>query len=178
MFKRIAFVALLATPVLAGAQKTIGSYPSLGMAEGRCRPGETGPSFIINVVGLKDRGGTIKVELYPATDADFLADDNKLIAAGKAFRRQVIDVPKQGPVSLCIRAPGAGAWALSLLHDRDNNRKFGLSIDGTGFPANPDKLGPVKPKVALGRTVARAGPTPITVRMLYRRGLLSFGPVR
>ena len=172
------FFAVLTVPALAGAQRTIGSSPSLGVAEGRCRPGESGPSFIINVTGLKDRGGTLKVELYPANDEDFLADDNKLIAAGKAFRRQVIDVPKDGPVSLCIRAPAAGAWALSLLHDRDNNRKFGLSIDGTGFPANPNSLGPVKPKVALGRTVARAGPTPITVRMLYRRGLFSFGPVR
>lgn len=164
--------------IVSPGQAQIGSSPSLGIVEGRCRPGESGPAFIINAIGLKDRGGTLKVELYPSNDNDFLADDNKLIAAGKPFRRAVIDVPSSGPVSLCIRAPSAGAWALSLLHDRDNNHKFGLSVDGTGFPGNPASLGPRKPRVNIGQAVARNGPTPITVRMLYRRGLFSFGPVR
>lgn len=172
----VAVVSSLAAAAPASAQ--LGSSPALGLAEGRCRANETGASFMINAVGLKDRGGTLKVELYPANDDDFLGDDNKLIAAGKAFRRAIINVPKFGPVMLCIRAPSAGLWALSLLHDRDGNHKFGLSIDGVGFPGNPDSLGPRRPRVTIGRTVARNGPTPITVRMMYRRGLFSFGPVR
>ena len=174
--KQFVFLSFIAMPALAAAQ--LGSSPSLGLAEGRCRPNESGPSFIIDAVGLKDRGGTLKVELYPANEDDFLGDDNKLIAAGKPFRRAIINVPSAGPVTLCIRAPSAGPWALSLLHDRDGNNKFGLSIDGTGFPGNPNSLGPRKPRLAVGQTVARAGPTPITVRMLYRRGLFSFGPIR
>ena len=163
-----------AFPAVLAAQ--VPSSPSLGIAEGRCRGGE--PSFVITAAGLKDRGGTLKVELYPANDADFLQDDNILINTGKTFRRAVIDVPASGPVQICIRAPGAGNWALSLLHDRDANRKFGLSIDGVGFPGNPASLGPAKPKVAFARAVAGNGPTPITVRMLYRRGLFSFAPVK
>ena len=164
------------SPVLAAAQMP--SSPSLGIAEGRCRAGEAGPAFLINVVGIKDRGGTMKAELYPANDTDFLADDNVLINAGKTFRRVVIDVPATGNVQLCIRAPSAGTYGLSLLHDRDANRKFGLSIDGVGFGSNPQSLGPFKPKIAVGRVTAGAGVTPVNVRMLYRRGLISFGPIK
>ena len=154
------------------------SSPSLGVAEGRCRPNEPGPAFLVTVTGLKDRGGTIKAELYPATDADFLADDNVLVGAGKTFRRVVIATPGSGPVQLCIRAPSPGAFGLSLLHDRDGNRKFGLSIDGIGFGTNPASLGPMKPRIAVGRIVGGSGVTPITVRMMYRQGLFSFGPLR
>lgn len=164
--------------VVALTGANLPSSPSLGQAEGRCRAGETGPALLINVVGLKDRGGTMKAELYPANDQDFLADDNVLINAGKTFRRVVIDVPASGTVQMCIRAPSAGAYGLSLLHDRDANRKFGLSIDGVGFGSNPQSLGPFKPKIAVGRVVAGAGVTPVNVRMMYRRGLMSFGPIK
>ena len=169
-------VLLAFVPALASAQ--VPSSPSLGIAEGRCRAGEPGPAFLINVVGIKDRGGTMKAELYPANDTDFLADDNVLINAGKTFLRVVIDVPATGNVQLCIRAPSAGAYGLSLLHDRDANRKFGLSIVGVGFGSNPNSLGPFKPKIAIGRVTAGAGVTPVNVRMLYRRGLISFGPIK
>ena len=174
MKKFVALFALL--PVTAFAH--VPSSPTLGMAAGRCRAGESGPSFIVTATGLKDRGGTMKVELYPANDSDFLQDDNILINTGKAFRRVVIDVPSTGPVQLCIRAPGPGTWALSLLHDRDGNRKFSLSIDGVGFPGNPASLGPSKPKVAFAHAVAGNGPTPVTIRVMYRRGLFTFGPLK
>ena len=173
MKKIIVLLALM--PAAALAQ--LPSSPTLGIAEGRCRPGESGPAFIVTASGLKDRGGTMKIELYPANDTDFLQDDNILINAGKTFRRVVVDVPATGPVQLCIRAPGAGPWALSLLHDRDGNRKFGLSVDGVGFPGNPASLGPSKPKVAFARVVAGGGPTPVNIRVMYRRGLFSFGPL-
>ena len=173
--KRLVLMAAL-VPSLAGAQ--VPSSPSLGIAEGRCRANEPGPAFLITVTGLKDRGGTIKAELYPANDTDFLADDNILVNAGRTFRRVVINTPGSGPVQLCIRAPAPGAYGLSLLHDRDGNRKFGLSIDGVGFGANPESLGPSKPRIAIGRVVAGSGVTPVTVRMMYRRGLFSFGPLR
>lgn len=153
------------------------STPSLGMAEGRCRPNEPGPAFVVTLAGLKDRAGLARVELYPANDADFLADDNVLIGHGKVFRRAEIKVPQSGPVELCIRAPAPGAYALLVLHDRDGNRKFGLSVDGIGFPGDP-RLGWSKPKAAQATARAGEGITHVTVRMNYRRGLLSFGPIR
>jgi uncharacterized protein (DUF2141 family) len=166
-------------PLLASAASAeVQPSPRLGTAEGRCRPNETGPAFLLTVIGLKDRSGLMKVELYPADDNDFLADDSVLVNAGKTFRRVEIPVPPTGPVTLCIRAPRAGAYGLSLLHDRDSNRKLGLSVDGVGFPGNPPSLGPSKPRIAVGRAVVGNGPTPMTVRLLYRRGLFSFGPIR
>lgn len=156
---------------------TIPSSPSLGQAEGRCRPDESGPSFLINLVGLKDRAGRVKAELYPANDTDFLQDDNILVSAGKPFRRVEMDVPSTGPVVICIRAPSAGPWSLSVLHDRDSNRKFGLSMDGVGFPGDP-KLGITKPKASVATAVASSGPTRINVTMQYRQGLFGFGPIK
>jgi uncharacterized protein (DUF2141 family) len=153
------------------------SSPDLGKAEGQCRPGESGPSFLVDVIGLKDRLGNLKLELYPANDDDFLQDDNILLNAGKTFRRIEVAVPRSGPVELCIRAPSAGLYALSLLHDRDANRKFGLSIDGIGFASNP-RLGFSKPKAAAASAWAGTGPTRISIVLNYRHGLFSFGPMR
>jgi uncharacterized protein (DUF2141 family) len=172
---------LFALPVLvmpAVAIAEVSPSPVLGTAEGRCRPNEAGPAFMLTITGLKDRKGLMKIELYPATDDDFLNDDAILVNEGKTFRRVEIPVPATGPVQMCIRAPHAGAFGLSLLHDRDSNRKLGLSVDGVGFPSNPASLGPSKPRIAMGRAVVGNGPTPLTIRLLYRRGLLSFGPIR
>lgn len=163
-------------PALLLAAAALRSTPTLGIAEGRCRPNEPGPAFLVTLVGLKDRQGLARVELYPPNDQDFLADDNVLIGAGKPFRRAEIAVPAGGPVELCIRAPAPGAYALSVLHDRDGNRKFGLSVDGIGFPGDP-KLGWRKPRAAQATAHAGSGITRITVRMNYRQGLLSFGPI-
>ncbi|MEI6486666.1 MAG: DUF2141 domain-containing protein [Sphingomonadales bacterium] len=168
-------VVLVLAPAAAIAQ--IESSPALGRAEGQCRPGETGPAVLITVEGLKDRRGHLRAELYPDNDEDFLEDDNVLVNAGKTFRRVEVEVPQAGAVIVCIRTPGPGVYTMSLLHDRDGNRKFGLSTDGVGFPGNP-KLGFSKPKAAAVRFRAGPGLTTISIRMNYRRGLLSFGPLR
>lgn len=153
------------------------STPDLGKKEAQCGSPENGPAVIITVEGLKDRAGNLKSELYPSNNDDFLADDNLLIMAGKTFRRVEVPVPKAGPVQLCIRIPGPGAYSLILLHDRDANRKFGLSTDGVAFPGNP-KLGLSKPKAAVARVDAGNGITRVSVRMNYRRGLFGFGPIK
>jgi len=146
------------------------SSPDLGKAEGKCRPDESGPAFLVDVVGLKDRVGKLKLEVYPANDADFLADDNLLISQGKTFRRVEEVLPKADNVQLCVRVPGPGPYTLTVLHDRDGNRKFGWTIDGIGFGSNP-RLGWSKPKAAAARVVAGNGPTRISVVMNYRSGL-------
>ncbi|MEY4160709.1 MAG: hypothetical protein RLZZ136_1330, partial [Pseudomonadota bacterium] len=160
--------SLLAAPLLVAA--TIPSTPDLGIAEGRCRPNEHGPAFLVDVNGLMDRKGMLKLEVYPANDGDFLQDDNILISAGKTFRRVELPVPASGPVRMCVRVPGPGNYAVTVLHDRDSNRKFGWRVDGVGFSGNP-KLGWSKPKVADVTTPARAAPTAISVVMNYHHGL-------
>jgi uncharacterized protein (DUF2141 family) len=172
-----ALLAALAAPwLLADAPAYIPSTPDLGKAEAQCRPGETGPAVLVLATGLKDRKGRLKAELYPANEADFLADDNVLVMAGKTFRRVEMPVPPSGPVQLCIRLPGPGDYALILLHDRDSNRKFGLSSDGIAFSNNP-RLGLSKPKAEVVKFAAGTGVTPLTVRLNYRRGLFGFGPL-
>ena len=161
---------------LAATAPRLPSSPDLGMAEGRCREEEHGPSFMVTVNGLKDRKGRLKLELYPADDEDFLADDNVLIAAGKVFRRVEMAIPASGPVHMCIRAPGPGLYALSLLHDRNGDRKFALSVDGIGFAGNP-RLGMRKPPAQSASAHALTGPTPVAITLNYRRGLFSFGPL-
>lgn len=112
---------------------SLASSPELGVEAGRCRANETGPAFLVDVTGLKDRSGRLKLELYPADGTDFLADDNVLVSAGKAFARVELRTPAEGPVTICIRAPRPGHYALTMLHDRNSDRKFQLSIDGVGF---------------------------------------------
>lgn len=169
---------LLAAAAPADAPaKMIQPSPDLGTAEGRCRANETGPAFLVTLAGLKDRKGRVKVELYPDNDEDFLQDDNRLVMAGKTFRRVEVDVPQTGPVVLCVRAPAPGDYTMSLLHDRDSNHKFGLSVDGIGFPNDPH-LGWSKPKARDVTVHAGPGLTRITVTMQYRRGLFSFGPLK
>lgn len=181
MNKFVLLSSLFATSLSTSAMAQVPSSPNLGMAEGRCRPGESGPSLIVTLVGMKDRAGNLKAELYPANDTDFLADDNILINAGKTFRRVVVDVPQSGPVQLCIRAPAAGIYGLTVLHDRDKDRKFNLSRstgDGIGFGGNPKSQGPFKPKIAIARVTVGNGPTPVNIILLYRTGLFSLGRLK
>ncbi|MDE8650894.1 DUF2141 domain-containing protein [Novosphingobium album (ex Liu et al. 2023)] len=154
-------------PLLAAT--ALPSTPDLGKAEGRCRPDENGPAFLVTPDGLKDRQGTLKLEVYPANDRDFLADDNVLIQQGKPFSRVETPVPPAGR-PLCIRVPRPGAYAVVLLHDRDQNRKFGWRIDGIGFSRNP-RLGFSKPGVNKVRVMAGGGPTPLDIVLNYRSGL-------
>jgi uncharacterized protein (DUF2141 family) len=154
----------------------IPSTPLLGIAEGQCRPSETGPAILVYVAGLKDRRGWLKLEVYPSNNHDFLSDDNLLIMAGKTFRRVDVPVPESGPAELCVRVPAPGAYSLSLVHDRDSNHHFGLSSDGIGFANNP-RLGFSRPSAAAARVVAGPKLTSVTILMNYRRGLL-FKPLR
>ena len=162
----LASLALL--PLLTSA--TIPSTPDLGKVEGRCRSNEPGPAFIVNIAGLRDRTGRLKLEVYPATDDDFLADDNVLVAAGKTFRRVEVPVPPSGPTELCVRVPRADRYGVVVLHDRNRDRRFNWRVDGIGFAGNP-RLGVRQPDVAEASAVASSGRTNITIVMNYLRGL-------
>ena len=146
------------------------SSPELGKAEGRCRAGEPGPGLLVDVQGLRDRQGLVKVEVYPASDGDFLADDNLLLSQGKVFRRVEQDLPDRGPVQVCIRLPAPGSYSVAVLHDRDGNHKFGWWSDGVGFPSYT-RLGMHKPRAAIARVAAGPGLTRVTIAVMYRHGL-------
>ena len=171
------FCAGLAVAMLTmSAAALAGPHQELGKAEGRCRPDEPGPALLVAATGLKDRAGDLKLEVYPANDTDFLQDDRILIAQGKTFRRVEQPVPSAGSPVLCVRLPGPGRYAVSLLHDRNANHKFNLSGDGIGFAGNP-KLAWSKPKAAVSSVMAGSGLTRVPVVINYRQGLLTFTPI-
>lgn len=136
-----------------------------------------GPAILVAVVGLKDRKGELKLELYPANEQDFLKDDRDLLKQGKLFRRVRSPTPSQGDVRLCIRVPQPGRYALLFTHNRDGKNKFSFWSDGAGF-ASMQKLGRSRPKLAQAVVDVPAGVTTVTIRAQYLRGLSGFGPVK
>jgi uncharacterized protein (DUF2141 family) len=160
----LATAATAAMP--AGAQVLGGDAAACG--------GGQGPAILATVTGLKDARGAIKLELYPANEADFLKDDKKLLAEGKVFRRITVAAPGAGTARLCLRAPRPGRYALFFGHDRDGKRKFDFWVDGAGFPGNR-RIGRSRPKLADALIQVGPGVTATTIRVQYLRGLGGFG---
>ncbi|MFA6123175.1 DUF2141 domain-containing protein [Sphingomonas sp.] len=169
--------ALMAAAVLGAAllPTTASAATVLGSDAAACESG--GPAIRVTVDGLKDRTGELKLELFPANDADFLKDDRDLIKEGKFFRRVRLPTPPTGPIVLCIRVPTPGPYALLFTHNRDGKNKFNLWQDGAGFPSNV-RLGRSRPKLAMARIVVPEGVVSTEIRAQYLRGLGGFGPIK
>ena len=165
---RYAFAGALALAGPAGAQM-------LGSDAAACRAGD-GPAIAVEITGLKDRIGELKLELYPGDESDFLKDDHVLIAAGKTFRRVIVPTPATGPTTMCIRVPRPGRYALLLTHNRDGKNKFSIWTDGAGFASNV-KLGRSRPKIEQALVEVGAGVTTVRITAQYLRGLGGFGPI-
>ena len=136
-----------------------------------------GPAIQVNITGLKDRTGRLKLELYPATEDDFLRDDTKLLNEGKTFHRVWATMPKTGAVVLCIKVPRPGTYALFFTHDRDGKNKFNFWRDGGGVPSNV-RIGASKPKLATATIEVGPGITVSNIRAQYLRGLSGLGPIK
>ena len=160
---------------LAALPSLIVALPQLDPVEGGCAL-VSGPAVYVNVVGLMDRNGRLKVEIYPPNETDFLRDDTSLKREHRPFRRVWVPTPPVGPATVCIRVPWAGQWALLVTHDRDGRNKFNFWQDGAGFPSG-SHLGRSRPKLrqALLNVGAKGGA--VTVKMQYLRGLGGFGPM-
>lgn len=159
---------LLACVPLPAAAEILGEDAPL------CRSAR-GPAIQVDVQGLKDRRGEVWLELYPATQADFLRDDTDLQREGKTFRRTRANLPASGEVAICVRVPGPGRYALLLRHNRTGKDKFSFWSDGVGFPANR-ALGRSKPPLADAVVTAGERVTPVPIHMQYLRGLSGFAP--
>ncbi len=162
-----AAMLLLAQPGTADAR------PALGPDSAACEQGQ-GPAILATITGLKDRKGRLKLELYPANEADFLKDDRDLEAQGKVFRRVWADTPAAGEVAVCIKVPHEGRYALFFTHDRDGKNKFNFWSDGGGVPGNI-KLGRARPKLGTAIVDVPNGVAPVTIIAQYLRGLSGFG---
>lgn len=134
-----------------------------------------GPAVLATIVGLKDRKGEIKLELYPANEQDFLKDDRDLAREGKLFRRVRVTTPATGPVALCMPVPRPGRYALLFTHNRDSKNKFSIWNDGAGVPSG-NRLGRSRPTLSEALIDVPAGVKTITMHAQYLRGLSGFGP--
>ncbi len=166
----LALIGVAFSPVLAAGAR-IG-----GQDAPACTDGD-GPAIQATITGLKDRTGRLKLELYPATQEDFLKDDNKLIAEGKTFHRIWATPPQSGPVAICIKVPKPGEYALFFTHDRDGKNKFNFWRDGGGVPSNV-RIGAGRPKLATATIMVGAGVTLTTIKAQYLRGLRGLAPLK
>jgi uncharacterized protein (DUF2141 family) len=128
------------------------------------------PAIAVTVVGFKERSGQVRLELFPATNEDFLARRQDLQAAGKTFKRIDVPTPTTGPVTICMQLPAAGRYALAVLHDRNKNNRLEIFRDGFGFPGNP-RLGYSKPDVSKVSFTTQGALTPLEIRLNYWNGI-------
>ena len=126
----------------------------------RCTAGN-GPAVIVQVRGVKDAAGRIRVQSYPATGGAWLAK-------GRWINR-VEARANTGAMSFCVPVPAAGNYGIAVRHDRNANGKTDISKDGGGFSNNPSinilNLG--KPSVGKVSFYAGTGVTRITINLKY-----------
>lgn len=155
-------VAITLTGTFAAAPAA--AQEILGPDATACRPGTEGPAALVRIYGFKDRGGTLRVQLYGNNPDEFLAK-------GKKLKRIDLPVTASGDMNVCVELPRYGEYAIAVRHDRDGNGKSGWS-DGGGFSGNPNiSLTNLKPDYEDVAFAARQGVTVVDVVLNYRRGL-------
>jgi uncharacterized protein (DUF2141 family) len=150
-----ATLAVAMTPAEAAAQYR----QKIGNDMSRCQG--SGPAVRVNITGIESASGTIRVQLYRGTKADWLE-------SGRWLYR--IEVPaKAGSMSFCLPAPAAGSYGVAVRHDVNGNGKTDLSQDGGGMSNNPSlnifnlgKPSYTKTAFAVGNVVKA-----ISIRMRY-----------
>jgi len=109
-------------PALAQFRNEIAHNPAA------CRAGR-GPAINITLTGIKQGGGTMRVQLYRGIKADWLQ-------GGRWVNR--IELPARGgTMQVCMPVPVAGTYAIAARHDLNSNGRTDLSTDGGGMSNNP-----------------------------------------
>ena len=120
-----------------------------------------GPAVWVNLNEVSRSSGTIRVQLYRGTRADWLE-------SGRWLHR--IEVPaRAGNMQVCMPVPAAGTYAIAVRHDVNGNGSTDLRTDGGGMSNNPSinifnlgKPGVDKTRFSIGREVKR-----MSIRMRY-----------
>ena len=141
------------------------ALPLLGMAPGRDQPmcTEKPNPIMVQVHGVKNDQGTIKVKLYGNDPEEFLVTGKKLDAPRRPAKKNLTLV--------CVYAPQPGLHAIVVHHDENGNRKLdrnwlGFPTEGYGFSNNPELfIGPPNHEEAAFETTE--GLTHIDIDMRY-----------
>ena len=115
--------ALLIAPLTAvSAGQTVSNNMS------QCRSGN-GPAVLVNVSGIKESSGKLRVQSYRGTKEEWLK-------SGAWLHR--IEVPaKAGSMTFCMPINNAGTYGIAIRHDVNGNGKTDISSDGGGMSNNP-----------------------------------------
>jgi len=153
---RAGFVAVALAAIPAAAQAQLGADAAV------CRAGR--PSILVNVEGLSQRTGNIRVALYgnPATFLD----------RGATMRKINVPVTPGGPMRICIAVPRPGRYAIAVRHDVDGDNARGDWSDGGGFSRNPRiSLLRLRPSFDAVAVNVGQGVLGVNVVLNYRYGL-------
>jgi uncharacterized protein (DUF2141 family) len=166
---------VVAAAALAALSGPVSAAEILGPDAAACRAGSGKDAVLITIDGFKNRDGTVRVEMWPGTEGDFMRNHHELEAEGKAYHRVTVPVPASGPARVCVPIPGPGTYAVGAFHSPSGQRKFNFRQDGATFTRNP-KVGLSKPKAADVAMRFNGGLSEATVTMNYLRGL-GFKPI-
>ena len=152
--------------VFAQASAAPAAATILGPDAATCAHGD-GPAILVNVVGFKNRAGTVRARTFGGSPATWF--DKKHV-----LKRTLADVPSAGPVAICMPVPGPGTYAVDIRHDIDGAGKTDKG-DGAGASGNPQvslfdiifKRKPAADKVSVRVT---EGVTTITIVLKYLSG--------
>lgn len=88
-----------------------------------------GARALINVMGLENQEGNIRVQVYSSDPEEFLEKGKKLLR---------VDVPVSSLDSqVCVVLPNPGTYAMVVMHDRNANGRADILTEGFGFSQNP-----------------------------------------
>lgn len=151
---------------LASASAVPAGATILGPDAATCARGD-GPAILVNVLGFKNRAGTVRARTFGGSPATWF--DKKY-----SLKRTLTDVPSSGPVSICMPVPGPGIYAVDIRHDVDGGGKTDRA-DGAGVSGNPDVslfdvLFKRKPNASKVAVKVGDGVTPITIVLKYLSG--------
>lgn len=144
----------MATPAQAQYRQMIGN----DMA--KCRSG-AGPAVLVTVDSIKSSTGTVRVQSYRGTKAEWLEK-------GRWINR--IETPaKAGTMTFCMPVPANGIYGIAVRHDANGNGSTDITRDGGAMSNNPSinifNLG----KPSYKKTAISVGPgvKSIRIRMRY-----------
>lgn len=88
-----------------------------------------GPAVRVTVTGIRAATGSLRVQSYRGTAADWLQK-------GRWLSR--IEVPaRSGTMAFCLPVPAAGTYAIAVRHDRNGDGTTNINGDGGGMSNNP-----------------------------------------
>lgn len=127
MLKFAASIALSATILLSSAP-AFASGQVIPNDLGKCKAG-AGPAVLVNVSGVKESNGKMRVQTYRGISSEWLKTG--------AWLHRVEAPAKTGNMQFCLPVPAAGTYAVAIRHDINGNGKTDIFGDGGGMSNNP-----------------------------------------